>query len=142
MSKTKALEQVRERVPTFADRFFSDLWKPFGFEETMKVEEYREDGTVVVRAELPGIDPDKDVEVTVTDGVLRIHAQRTERTKHEDAKHYRSEFTYGSFGRTFRLPAGATEQDVKATYKDGILEVRVPVDERKASTQKVPVTAV
>jgi HSP20 family protein len=148
MSKSKVVEPVRDRMPAFSDwfsdrftdRWFGDLWNAFG-EQAMKVEEYREDGAVVVRAELPGIDPEKDVEVTVTDGVLRIHAERSQRTKKEDASHYRSEFSYGAFTRAFRLPAGASEDDVKATYKDGILEVRVPVDQGKAATQRVPVTA-
>jgi HSP20 family protein len=105
----------------------------------MKVEERREDGVVVVRAELPGIDPERDVEITVQDGTLRIHAERREETKTEDKDRYRSEFRYGSFVRTLALPAGASEEDVKATYKDGILEVRVPVDEEKVGAKRIAI---
>jgi HSP20 family protein len=134
-----------EKAPpgwTFPDLFrFRDWWRSLAFEDSMKVEEYRDNGTVVVRAELPGIDPEKDVEVTVEDGLLRIHAERTKESKYENATCYHSEFHYGAFDRSIRLPAGATEADVKATYKSGILEVRVPVDKGKAEAQKVPVTA-
>lgn len=117
---------------------FPEMWNPFG-EQHMKVEEYREDGTLVVRAELPGVDVD-DVEITVSDGVLRIHAERTEESKDEEKDHYRSEFHYGSFTRTLALPLGAHEEEVSASYDDGILEVRVPLSEERASPRKVAVT--
>jgi HSP20 family protein len=106
----------------------------------MKIEEFQEDGTLVVRAELPGVDPDKDVEVTVTDHVLRIKAERRHESKTEDSKGFRSEFRYGSFVRTLALPVGATEDDVKATYTDGVLEIRVPVDTSVTDAKKVAIT--
>ena len=118
----------------FADRF------PFFAEEAIKVEEFREDGALVVRAELPGIDPDKDVELTVMNGYLTLHAERREEKKDEGKEHHRSEFTYGSFTRVVPLPVGTAEADVKATYTDGILEVRITVDTAKAETYKVPIT--
>lgn len=95
----------------------------------MRVEEFVDDKTLVVRAELPGIDPDKDVQIEVLNGELHIRAERQEKTEHKEKDSYRSEFTYGSFTRTLRLPAGATEDDVKATYTDGVLEIRVPIGE-------------
>jgi len=111
------------------------------FEEPMpRIEEVRDDGHVVVRFEMPGIDPDKDVEITVADGTLRIEAERRQESKDEEHKTYRSEFQYGSYTRAIDLPAGATDEDVEATYKDGILEVRVPVNEQRAEARKVPVT--
>jgi HSP20 family protein len=106
----------------------------------LKVEEYEDDGYLVVRAEMPGIDPDKDVEVTVTDRTLHLRAERRSEKTTEDKKRYRSEFHYGSFSRSVRLPAGATEGDIRATYTDGVLEVRIPIDDAEASTQKVPIS--
>lgn len=102
-------------------------WPIFSGESEMKLEEFTEDDHVVVRAELPGIDPDKDVEITITDHTLRIHAERRREEKVEEKSGYRSEFEYGSFTRTMALPSGASEEDIVATYHDGILEVRVPV---------------
>lgn len=92
----------------------------------MRLEEFLEDDTCVIRAELPGIDPEKDVEISVADGVLHLRAEREERTEEQRPDGYRSEFHYGRLGRSIRLPEGASETDVTASYKDGILEVRVP----------------
>ncbi|HEY6708157.1 MAG TPA: Hsp20/alpha crystallin family protein [Actinomycetota bacterium] len=90
-------------------------------------------------AELPGIDPDKDVELTVGDGMLRIHAERRQEQKVEDKDLVHSELRYGAFTRTLPLPVGATDKDIDASYKAGILEVRVPVDTQKAAATKIPV---
>jgi HSP20 family protein len=89
----------------------------------MRCEEFVDGGRFVLRAELPGIDPDKDVEVTVTDGVLRIQAHRRE--EHKDR--HRSEFFYGELVRTLTLPEGVDEGGVTATYRDGVLEVSAPL---------------
>jgi HSP20 family protein len=108
----------------------------------LRIEERTEGDQFVVRAEMPGIDPEKDVEISMSDGSLRIHAERREETKSDEEGRRRSEFHYGSFSRVVPLPAGATEADVKATYHDGILEVRIPVDHGKAQEAKIPVTRV
>ena len=88
---------------------------------------------------MPGIDPDKDVQISVTDHTLHLRAERREETKTEEKGTYRSEFRYGSFARTVPLPVGATDKDVKATYKDGILEVRIPIDRGEAESKKIPI---
>lgn len=110
--------------------------------DRLKVEEFTDGNQVVVRAELPGIDPDKDVEITVSDHTLRVKAERREDKTTERDSGYRSEFHYGSFLRTVALPVGASDKDVKATYKDGILEVRIPIDRTKAAAERVPVQRV
>jgi HSP20 family protein len=99
-------------------------------EELIRVDEYREGDTQVIRAELPGIDPDKDVEITAADGMLRINAQRRVEEKTEDQGYTRHELRYGSFTRTLPMPEGATEADITASYKDGMLEIRIPVAEQ------------
>lgn len=93
---------------------------------TMRVEQFLDGNTLVVRAEVPGIDPDKDVDVSVSEGTLHIKAEREEKSEHRSKTGYRSEFRYGSFTRSFALPPGAREEDITATYKDGVLEVRAP----------------
>jgi HSP20 family protein len=102
--------------------------RPFAGSQVMRVEDYVEANQYVLRAELPGIDPDNDVEITVDNGVLTIKAERREEKKEGG----RSEFRYGSFTRSVTLPTGADEDDVTATYGDGILEVRVGMKEAKA----------
>lgn len=66
--------------------------------------------------------------------------QRNKESKHEGTRHYRSEFQYGSFVCTLALPAGVTDKDVKARYTDGVLEVRIPMNDRQAEFKKVTVT--
>ncbi|WP_138445377.1 Hsp20/alpha crystallin family protein [Sinomonas susongensis] len=99
----------------------------------IKVEELVDDGKLVVRAELPGIDPERDVDVSISEGQLRIEAHREERQEEKEKGGYRTEFRYGSFTRTLKLPEGASADDVTATYTDGVLEVRVPIPEQKSA---------
>ena len=110
-------------------------------EEIIRVDEYRDDDTQVIRAELPGIDPDKDVELSVFGGMLRINAQRRIEEQTEEKGYTRHEMRYGSFTRSLPLAEGATEEDIKASYKDGVLEIRVPVSPVPAQTEpkQIPV---
>ena len=102
---------------------------------TIKVEELIRANEIVVRAELPGIDPDKDVHLHIGNGLLTISGEREEQTKTEK----RSEFYYGSFSRTIPLPAGTTEKGVKASYRDGILEVHIPTPEMTEQPKRIPI---
>jgi len=123
--------------PPEITRFFGGM-RPF--EDRIRVEEEMVDGALVVRAELPGIDPDKDVEISVDDDVLTMHAERRMEEKTETDGGFRTEFRYGSFHRTLPLPRGCSAKDVSATYRDGILEVKVPVPKDKRRGEKVAVT--
>ena len=109
-------------------------FRPFG--QVVRIEDYIDDDRYVLRAELPGIDPDKDLEVTVDEGMLHIRAEKTRKA----TEPHRSEFAYGSLSRSVTLPAGAKTDDVKATYKDGILEVTVGLaEEKKAAGRRVAI---
>lgn len=124
------------RWPPFSD-WFEDF--PLEFrsrdEHLIRIEESEDDGAYIVRAELPGIDPDKDVEITVADGLLTVHAERTEEKK--DKRH--SEFRYGSFTRSIRLPAGVNEQGVTATYDNGVLTVKAPLVEVEKQARRIEI---
>jgi HSP20 family protein len=117
-------------------------WTTKPMDEVLRVDELRENGDLVIRAEMPGVDPAKDVEVTVSDGMLHISAERRSDEKSEESGYVRRELQYGSFHRTLPLPEGITDDDVKATYKDGILEIRVPVPigPPEVEPRKVPIT--
>ncbi len=108
----------------------------------IRVEQLVEGTTLVVRAELPGIDPEKDVEITLGDGFLEIRAERQEKKEQKDKGSYRSEFRYGSFVRRLPLPDNVQKDDVSASYKDGVLEVRAPIPEKAQaeSVHKIPIT--
>jgi HSP20 family protein len=103
----------------------------------VRVEDFVKDGNYVVRAELPGMDPEKDVEVTIANSILTIKAERRDE---ETGKHH-SEFHYGTFSRSVTLPAGADENHVDAVYGHGILEVTVKLAEKEAaeSSRRIPI---
>lgn len=91
--------------------------------QMIRVEDFTENGDYVLRAELPGMDPAKDMTVTVDNGVLKVDAERRE----ESHEKQRTEFRYGAYHRYVTLPAGADPDKIKATYDKGILTVRIPL---------------
>jgi len=102
-----------------------DLFHDGEWRRSFKIEETHDGDTIIVRAELPGLDPEKDVVVEVVDNELLIRAQRSE-THRSHADHvYRSEIRYGSFMRSIPVPSDIDESKIEATYKDGMLEVRM-----------------
>jgi HSP20 family protein len=138
-----SLDQRRTSWPT---RVF-DAW-PVGITELMRqvfdgeminVEEFMDGGELVVRAELPGIDPERDVDVSADNGVLRIRAERRHEHTEEQSDTCRSEFSYGVFYRAIPLPPEAREDQITASYNDGILEIRVPVGEQRERSSQVPI---
>jgi HSP20 family protein len=103
--------------------------------QSFRVEEVARDNRYLIRAELPGLDPDRDIEVTVEGRTLTIRAER----RQEDSGPYRSEFRYGSRTRLVRLPAKVDPKDVTARYERGVLEVSVPVREAKPEGTRVTI---
>jgi HSP20 family protein len=93
--------------------------------ELIRVDEYRDEEDLVIRAELPGIDPDEDVTIDVTDHRLHIEAERHAAEEREAKGFVHRELRYGHFSRVLSLPEGVTADDVTARYEDGILEIRV-----------------
>ncbi len=126
-------------------RIFGDVgdWFEAGFPmfgtHPIRVEDFWEKDRYVLRAELPGMDPDKDISVTVDGGVLTVSAERTEESRDKQ----RSEFRYGSFRRSVRLPDGVDLDKVTATYDKGILEVTIPLPTvERAAAQKIAIQKV
>ncbi|KAA8968802.1 MAG: Hsp20/alpha crystallin family protein [Mycobacterium sp.] len=135
MADLPVRRHARSWLPAWSD-LWSDLWTGFPSlaaarpSHLIRLEDEIRDGHYLVRAELPGIDPEKDVDVTVCNGELTIKAERSE--KKEVGGH--SEFAYGSFTRSITLPQGANEDTVKATYDRGILTVDVELPQAAATT--------
>ena len=110
-------------------------------DEMIRVEEYSQDGTMVLRADLRGIDPDKDVRLTVVNGRLVIEAERHEQGEVERDGFMLRELRYGTFSRSVPLAAGVTAASITATYKDGLLEVRLPAVATPAPPPaRIPIT--
>lgn len=139
MSTLAVRRQPRSLFPELSELFggfpaFAGL-RPVLDARVMRLEDEMKDGCYVVRAEMPGVDPAKDVDITVRDSQLSIKAERTEKKDFDG----RSEFSYGAFVRTVSLPAGADEDNIEATYDKGILTVSVPVSEPKPTERRVQV---
>ncbi|MFC8848618.1 MULTISPECIES: Hsp20/alpha crystallin family protein [unclassified Micromonospora] len=110
-------------------------WLPM-LAPTIRVEDYLDGDRYVVRAELPGVDPAKDVRITLTGENLRLDVVRRE--SHADK--VRTEFHYGSFSRLIPLPAGLKQETLKAAYADGILEISATVGETEPTAREIPIT--
>jgi HSP20 family molecular chaperone IbpA len=141
-------------MPTTLARWRESIFAPFDLggglfpfvAPEIRVEQVVEDGHYLIRAELPGVDPTKDIDVTVEHGLVSIQAERTEE-KREKA---RSEFHYGKLIRTIPLPITAVAESAKATYANGILEIaftmaephetgrHLVIDVAKESVKEVP----
>lgn len=133
-----ASQQRRRNLPTFFDWIEDFQFSPrFGLgEHAIRVEEYQEDGTYTVRAELPGVDPERDVDISVEHGLLTLRAQRTEESK--EGK--RSEFAYGSFTRRIQLPEGVDEDDITASYASGVLTITAPAGRVPSAPRRIRVS--
>lgn len=83
------------------------------------------DKAIELTAELPGID-EKDVELTLSDGVLTIKGEKKAETEKKEKDYYLSERRYGSFMRSLRLPESVDEGKIKATFEKGVLKVELP----------------
>ena len=103
--------------------------------QVFRVEEAMRDNCYVIRAELPGLDPGNDIEVTVNGRILTIRAER----RQQDNGPCRSEFRYGSLARAVRLPARADAADVTARYDKGVLQVSVPVSGVQPEGTRIPI---
>jgi HSP20 family protein len=131
------------------DSFFDRRMRPWWPERWLRADEmeinapsvdlFEEKDDIVVKAELPGIDKD-NIEVNVSDHHLTIKGKKKKEEEVKQEDYYRCERSYGSFLRTLELPKDVRADKVKASFKDGVLEVRLPkTEEAKAKEIKVKV---
>ncbi|MFD6230315.1 Hsp20/alpha crystallin family protein [Streptomyces sp. NPDC060232] len=135
------MERRRSLFPDLTDWFGADfprlpMWRSAFGTHTIAIEVTSNDGMYTLRAELPGMDPEKDIEITVDGDTLTVSAEHTESTEEKD----HSEFRYGFFRRSVRLPGRIPPDEVDAAYKDGILTVRIAMEaEPPAGRRTIPV---
>ena len=89
------------------------------------VDIYDEDDHIVLKAELPGVDK-KHIEVDVKDRVLTLKGERTLDKEVKEDHYFRRERSFGKFERSFTLPVDVNSEEIKATYKDGLLKIEIP----------------
>lgn len=117
--------------PSVIDELNGDL--------AVRVEEFEDEGHYVIRAEVPGVNPDEDIDISISGTMLRLSIHREKHAETSTMRHYRSEFHYGSFIRTIDLPTMAADEDVDARYEDGVLEVRIKLNGKAKSHQRIKV---
>jgi HSP20 family protein len=139
MTTVSAPRQPRLMMPDLAERFASSplfaTFRPLFDRNVMRLEEETTNGHYEVRVEMPGVDPARDVDITVQDGLLAIKAVRSRNAQSNG----RSEFSYGAFARTVPLPAGANVDDIHATYENGIVTISIPVPNGAPTPHRIEV---
>ena len=124
----RTFASVERELQSMLDRFSPRPWieglgwKPF-------TDVFREEGELIVRAELPGIDLETGLTIDVEDNVLHIEGEKKEEKEVKDEHRYVKECQYGSFHRDIVLPDGVDVDQIKASYENGVLTVRIPVPE-------------
>jgi len=135
----RALETVRHEFDELIDRFFGT--KPRSMQRfhallnEPAIESFIEGDKMVVRAEMPGVDP-KDVEVTVSGNMLTIRGSRERQHEEKGRDFLQREISYEEMERSIMLPPGTSGEGIKASFKNGMLELTIPIP-KELSTKKV-----
>ncbi len=142
------LTPFRRMEETFEDFFRRPVGRPFwpslprwleGMEPSPFVDIFEEGDDVVVKTELPGMEKN-DIDIKLSDNTVTISGEKKKEEKVEKKNYYRLERSYGSFSRTFSLPVEVQTDKAKATFKNGLLEVRIPkTEEAKKKEAKVKI---
>lgn len=141
---TKDMERLFEDFGEFRfPNFFNREFFPFGgeykdFEWMPQIEVLQTNGDLLVKADLPGLTKD-DVKVELTDEVLTISGERKEEKEEKREGFYRTERNYGRFYRQIPLPEGVKTEQANAAFRNGVLEVTVPVTKSESSARKLEI---
>jgi HSP20 family protein len=145
-STLSPFEEFERRFEDFFRRPFSMMeapwwtrWPALTGEVAPVVDIYEEGGDVVVKAEIPGMKKE-EIHVDINEKAVTLSGEKKKEEKVERKDYVRLERTYGSFARTFALPAEVQTDKARATFKDGVLEIRAPKTAEAASrTRKVAI---
>jgi len=137
----RELSTLHQDMDDFFSRFFGEeewlpttTWRP----AMPAVESFVRDGEIVVRADLPGIDP-KEVEVAVEGRRLVLRGERQAKEERKEKDYFYREVSYGRFERAVDLPEGVDTDSIKATYHEGVLEITMKAPKQMVA-KKVPIT--
>jgi HSP20 family protein len=108
--------------------FGEGMWAP-------RVDVYEKDGQLMIKAELPGVNK-KDIKVEMDKGDLIIDGERKTEGEVKEGEYYRMERAHGSFHRRLPIPFEVNADQIRATYKDGVLEIQIPMPATKALEPK------
>ncbi len=139
-------EEVERRFEDFFRRPFSLMespwwtrWPAFSGEVSPAVDIYEEGGDIVVKAEIPGMKKE-EIHVDINEKSVTVSGEKMKKEKIERKDYVHIERSYGSFARTFALPAEVQTDKARATFLDGVLEIRAPkTPEAAGRSRKIPV---
>jgi HSP20 family protein len=129
--------QQMERL--FDDFGFNRVGSPANGMWIPHIDVFEREGLFCVRADLPGMKKE-DVKIEVIDDALVIQGERHHERERTDRGYYRSERGYGHFHRAIPLPEGANSDDVRATFRDGVLEVTMPAPRSTSDSRRRAIT--
>lgn len=119
-------------------RLFGELADGREREWALAIDVTRDNGNLIVRADVPGIKPE-EVKVEVEDDILTVSGRHEDTKEEKDKDYLRRERRYGSFSRAMALPAGVDPKKIKATTRDGVVEVTIPLP-KQPEKKKVEIT--
>jgi len=123
----RGMETLRQEMERVFDRFFEPRWDEFeavgAWAPKLDFSETKD--AFVVKAEVPGVEQ-KDISVSIQDQMLTVKGEKHKEKEEKDEKYHRVERSWGAFARTIALPAGVDTEKVNATFKDGVLSVKLP----------------
>jgi HSP20 family protein len=144
-----AMLDLRSQVNRIFDDFFENPFSmsPF-FEKTAWTKSFspsldvsETDDNVNISAELPGLDPE-DIHITVDHHLLTISGEKKTEKEKKEKQYYRVERSYGSFKRSVQLPDYVDEDMIDATFKNGVLELKLPkIAEKVPNSKRIPIKA-
>ncbi|HTZ40723.1 MAG TPA: Hsp20/alpha crystallin family protein [Syntrophales bacterium] len=152
----KETKQAAPPIPFIEEQWYEDLfkrplalfnhppgwpnWKSSELAEMSFTADIFEDGNdVVVKADMPGVKKE-DIDVSLSEDVITIKGERKKEEKVDRKDYYHLERSYGSFSRSFRLPAEVQADKAEAKFDQGVLELRIPrVEQAQAKTKKVTI---
>jgi HSP20 family protein len=136
-SPFRELDRFRRDFDDLFDRFLGGRLSRPASGSGPAIESYVDSGKLIVRADLPGIDP-KDVEITATGDQLTIRGKREQQHEEKGRDFIHREVAYGGFERVVKLPGGVNPDEIQASYNNGVLELTVPLPEQ-SRMRKVPI---
>lgn len=136
-SMLQEVNRFRQEADRLFERFFGEDSFDLGMPMLPPAESFIEDGKMVMRFDLPGVDA-KDVDISIAGDTVTVRASRERRSHKGDGQSKRTEVSYGRFERSMTLPKGVKTDELKASYRNGVLELTAPVSPELAG-RKIPV---
>lgn len=137
----REMERMSRAFERMIDQMFREWPWPSEFGEeagaySAPVECFVRDNTLVVRADVPGMEP-KDIDISLLGNVLTIRGERKSKEEAKKGDYLRREIAYGAFERRLTVPEGAQTDKVKAEFKNGVVEIAIPLT-KEVAAKKIP----